>query len=1057
MWRLILALGFACILTPTAAQATSYAEVAGFLVDCGEDVDNDPPPSWATNATTLEGMLETCGDNLSPPITETPSDPEERFDFVRDCLGLTNSELETFIANCHEEPDGGSGGGGPYDEVANFLVECGEDDDNDPPPSWATNTTTLAAVLDTCGDSLSPPITEPPSDPEERFSFVRDCLGLTTQELATFTTNCEEGPDGGGGGGGNPETDFDLAGIPSCEGNTPYSVAPVELPDAGPDAGTTKHLMPLGNVTPGEHTFPTPFIFVAKPSSATTVDVVAPADIYVKQVRASYVLDGAGNVLPTSEYELAFYACAEVESRFHHLTDLSSTLTTALSSASWTKCTPEVRGTATSQSCTYNINQFVPAGTRVASHVNQLVMETNDARIEPHTFAGQMTYLTQRNGYDTYHAVCSVDYFTATPKAAFESESMRDVSPVCGELELDVPHHAQGIWYLAGNKSAAPNQWHHLSLDPYSIDPGESVFSIGEAAAFGNTPVGYRFEPMLTGTTNLDFGLLAPGRTVYCYDNLTLHSNNAAATDTILLLRLVDEWTLQLQRHTVGSGTINCGTPTRPRTLTPGAYAEYARVPDVDRPLPVPQNASQVASLLDYCYAFRTDGPPLLNLHAPGSLTTQLTSFSSASGGRVPVSTPGTEATDMDVAELLSDCTTGCYSSTAPSTMTLAGMVSQCRNATGRRFRSFGTFPHCPGSSTFTTLPFDPDDIDHITPMGRIGPGAVFGAPVFGHNGVYVEVKTDGSGDPIGTPLVAPGNVTVTRVQRDVISNSSGVLSTRYYFEMRQCDEAVTIIGPVMNPSTALATALGLETFGTCSTRVVGSLTMVLCDADTDIALAANADIGTIGGVYNGIEEHGAAWSMIDLLGTPQALLNSARLAYVDGGGFDDRNAVCPFDAFPAGTNRDALYGLQSSGTVCTGSSCTHPCGLLGQDDALSAMGRWFESSSSSPEAVAFLHKWGNPAMPIVSVGNTLNADGLPPDQYTLTTSGSGSVNIGLASVTTPAGLVCYDGLVDSSSNVENGALLVEFNAGTLDIEWQPSATCAGTPVFTSAKHTLYR
>ena len=337
--------------------------------------------------------------------------------------------------------------------------------------------------------------------------------------------------------------------LPSCgTGNAMFSVSPVELSDF-------MGLVPLGNIAPPGHVFPTDHIYFhinrVDPSrwelGTIEVPVVAPGDIWVTEISSTRRLpDGV------ADYVIRFSPCRDVFAFFIHVTSLSQALGDAFSPP-YDRCEEHIAGEVTYQSCSKSVELHLPAGSPVGTAggndiQNALDLGVYDLRTSPLPYANQDRWTDQ-----TLYIACPVDYFTVEVRdalrarlGAHDNSLTRTTAPVCGEVEQDEPGTAQGVWFAAGTGNTYPED-RHLALIHDNVDPAKGVFSVGTSAASSGLPSNaYYFDPAGSGLLNRDFIDVATDGSLYCYETNTRFGE--ASQPFVLLIQLTSPTTLRLER-----------------------------------------------------------------------------------------------------------------------------------------------------------------------------------------------------------------------------------------------------------------------------------------------------------------------------------------------------------------------------------------------------------------------------------------------------------------------------------------------------------------------------
>ena len=341
-----------------------------------------------------------------------------------------------------------------------------------------------------------------------------------------------------------------LSNIPPCgDDNQFFSVPPIRPQDF-------MGLVPLGNVAPSAHVFPTDHMYfhINRIDTANwdrgTVQatVYAPGDMWVTQINST--LDGGKG---RTDYGMAFSPCREVSGFFIHMTSLAPRLQNAVAGSNG-RCNSYQTGGDTYEYCITSVSVKVSAGETIGAaggdpFANALDLGLYDSRLPPLPFARPARWRES-----TTHIACPLDYFTMPARntllaktGSHDGITPRTIEPVCGTIEQDTPGTAQGAWFRDGTPvsptSSSPED-PHLALIHDVIDPSLAVFSVG--ASIPSIPIGiYHFLPVAVGAVNRDFGDVTPSSGVQCFDGLTDMRGRRPAL--IILLQLADAETLHIQ------------------------------------------------------------------------------------------------------------------------------------------------------------------------------------------------------------------------------------------------------------------------------------------------------------------------------------------------------------------------------------------------------------------------------------------------------------------------------------------------------------------------------
>ncbi len=346
-------------------------------------------------------------------------------------------------------------------------------------------------------------------------------------------------------------------------------------------------LIPLGNLNPPSHTFPTDHIYISMrrsdvidPASAPArVDLYAPGDMWITSV---VVFEHLSSDPPFTDYTIRFSPCRQFEAYFMHVSSLSAELLDQIGPPEGANCRQYSTGGSLYNYCEHRglrieIQEGEVIGTAGGrAWPNALDMGAIDARLPPLGYANPERLEGNPSGLDFYHVVCPVDYFAEDVRAElmamfgdWDGGIRRTAEPVCGEVMQDIPGTAQGKWYLRGTTESFPED-PHLALVRDNKVPTRAVFSVGTSVP-GLDSSTYRFNPNYEGSFNLDFAQVIPGEMIYCYSGFITRSGTPDdRADFRLLLQLTTGSILRIEAQP----GINCSS---------GAYLFGENVAEFER------------------------------------------------------------------------------------------------------------------------------------------------------------------------------------------------------------------------------------------------------------------------------------------------------------------------------------------------------------------------------------------------------------------------------------------------------------------------------------------
>jgi hypothetical protein len=279
-------------------------------------------------------------------------------------------------------------------------------------------------------------------------------------------------------------------------------------------------IVPLGNLNPPSHTFPTDHIYfhITRQDGADRPEIAtlySPGDLIVTRISASEHVKA-----DFIDYNIFMKPCEDITIMFYHVSSLSEDVfgDNPLS-AGWTKDSEYTTGGETyrlwSKECHIKVKAGEILGT-VGGNPEQWALDLGvyDQRHNPKMVANSNRWSQYRNLY----AVCPLDYFEEGPildrllKLVLRDEMEADSTP-CGSVLQDVPETAQGCWFLSGVKETYPED-PHLALVHSNIRPRFAVLSVGNSIANLDSNA-YEFLPEDSGLLNRDFMDITPDGHIY--------------------------------------------------------------------------------------------------------------------------------------------------------------------------------------------------------------------------------------------------------------------------------------------------------------------------------------------------------------------------------------------------------------------------------------------------------------------------------------------------------------------------------------------------------------
>ena len=348
--------------------------------------------------------------------------------------------------------------------------------------------------------------------------------------------------------------------LPHCTTGSPLlTMSPIDL-------AQVTGVVPLGNLNPPGHTFPTPhlYFYLKRTNPADPLDfsfpsvsapLYAPGNIRVHQVRRSEYSTGPLPADHWSDYSIDYGVCRELTGYFHHVTTLSAGFETLVGPIGSDACETYSTGGVTVTQCRKNVSLDITSGFTLGTaggtlRANALDVGMRDQRVS-------LGFISPAKYPDRVHTVCAADYMEPVVKAAVESKLgnfsgtiQRTVPPVCGEVMYDVAGTASGDWFAVG--ASTDNEDPHLALVPDNVNPNLLTFSVGTSVPSLGTGA-FSFTPSLIpgSFVNQPFNLVTPGA-VYCYGPIV-----SGGMQRVIFLEMSDSTHLRIA--SLAGPTVTCG------------------------------------------------------------------------------------------------------------------------------------------------------------------------------------------------------------------------------------------------------------------------------------------------------------------------------------------------------------------------------------------------------------------------------------------------------------------------------------------------------------------
>ncbi len=303
----------------------------------------------------------------------------------------------------------------------------------------------------------------------------------------------------------------------------------------------------------------------------------------------------------------------------------------------------------------------------------------------------------------------------------------------------------------------------------------------------------------------------------------------------------------------------------------------------------------------------------------------------------------------------------------------------------------------CPNRPLFTVPPIDPKDFLTIIPLGNLSPPD----HIIPTDHIYLTVKDNNKIDPTkAVPVMAPGDITITRISHNTALKSGKVFSDDYAIDFSPCKDVRANFGHVTKLSDELKAVFDKASPGCQSHNPRPEDKYSYCNADVSYKLSAGAAIGEAGGGTS----TGLDWRLVDRRSMPLVWANPKR--YRD----DQFHFACPIDLYDPKIKAELYerfggYGGQKR-------TVEPRCGEVNQDKPGTAQGNWISGDGliDQPEqwskTLALVHDNADPTIGVVSIGGVIGE----PTKIQFTPKHEGTLNREFGEVLPDGKIYCYQG-----------------------------------------------
>jgi hypothetical protein len=315
-------------------------------------------------------------------------------------------------------------------------------------------------------------------------------------------------------------------------------------------------IIPLGNLNPPGHTFPTDHIyFMTNPTIYQEgFNVFAPGDIVI--TRISKICYDPPQDGTEEDYSIDFYRDGYVNGRFGHINSLSQNLSDIVGEfgeeygdyvTSWQIA--DRTYTSYEKSLNLDIDSGMMLGT--AGKAGGYDFWLKDTHVE-------LNWVNQEWTQHFQHTVCPLEYFEKDLQNTMKSKLKNwDGSPVypanyCGKIDYDIPNTAQGIWTKHDYVNRAEEYGLSLVYDNFNASLG--AISVGMAGDNTWDCRVYHFTPKDDGFRNRKFSEVTNDGNIYYY--LCDEFEYSSGYNKVILLKVTADREIRFQFINYGTTLI---------------------------------------------------------------------------------------------------------------------------------------------------------------------------------------------------------------------------------------------------------------------------------------------------------------------------------------------------------------------------------------------------------------------------------------------------------------------------------------------------------------------
>ncbi len=308
-----------------------------------------------------------------------------------------------------------------------------------------------------------------------------------------------------------------------------YTNYPVEL-------SKITEIVPLGNLAPPGHTFPTEHTYMHITAGGTTTETItlySPADVALLLISFTY-----GITQDPVDYTLWFSLCKDVVGYYNHVKEISPNIQKMVDERD---C--RFQGESKTSRCNIELFEPIEAGS-VVGKVGRLQGNFDFGTIDLRT---KLSYANpERYGTRSLHIQCPYDYYDNAMKEKFFELIGRNDADQCGKVMQDVFGTLKGNWFYGESRADMGTDWDkYMAFVQDNKDPSKSVISVGGVFTDAGK---MEFTPTNSGFINRDFSQVNSDGNVYCYEG--------SGIDGRIIIQLASQTQLKIEKQ---NGTCSGG------------------------------------------------------------------------------------------------------------------------------------------------------------------------------------------------------------------------------------------------------------------------------------------------------------------------------------------------------------------------------------------------------------------------------------------------------------------------------------------------------------------